>query len=307
MLLKLTHTRLGEAVVGSGSHPLKDYLDRYALRHPGIAASTIRQYGYTLTAWAKSLGRDAIVADLNEQSVLKFFAARLIVVSKRSVKRERQVVMSLWRSAAREQMVSSPPSDIPAIPQVRRQPVAWSLDDLRTIVRECERLDGMLGSTGIRKSDWWRAMVVVAFTSGARIGAIRSLAWSDVDLPNRLVRFRPETAKTSQEQIQRLHQQAAEALMAIAKPTRLLVFPWPWRRRRKLWEDWKSILVSAGLPRDRYHAFHSLRKSCFTHTALHSDVATASRQCGHMTDLSAVYLDRNLMGDVQAADVLPRL
>ena len=54
-------------------------------------------------------------------------------------------------------------------------------------------LEGKVGK--FRAGDWWAALILIAWDSGERIGAIIALDWANVDLDRGWVRFIAEQRK----------------------------------------------------------------------------------------------------------------
>ena len=120
------------------------------------------------------------------------------------------------------------------------------------------------------RMDWrFRVALVIAHETGHRIGAIRQLRWSDIDMESRTIRWRAEHEKTGHE-----HQTpvTAEALAALEEARRqhsgigdAPVFPAPGdpsksvsRSRARTW--WLKAQTLAGLEPKRRRGWHSLRR-----------------------------------------------
>ena len=118
--------------------------------------------------------------------------------------------------------------------------------------------------------DWrFRVALVIAHETGHRIGAIRQLRWSDIDMERRTIRWRAEHEKTGHE-----HQTpvTAEALDALEEARRrnpgigdVPLFPAPGdpsksvsRSRARTW--WTKAQTLAGLEPMHRRGWHSLRR-----------------------------------------------
>jgi len=288
------------------NHPLLDLLQQqYAPRRLGIAQNTIAQYAVALRSLQRFHGREIAASELSEDLVLPWLSARLTQVAPRTVKRERGDLLTLWRFAAKQALCDAP-VDIPAIRVPRKLPVAWTLDEFERLVATCRLLTGELGGTGVPRAAWWTSLQVFLYWSGCRIGAALALRPCDFDLGRRLVRLPCDTAKTDVEQVISIHDQVVAALAGHWSPHRRLVWPYPFRRRQ-IWVQLKKILRQAGLPSDRYHAFHCVRRTNYTLTVKFGSRDMAQRQLGHRTDMSQHYEDSSQLSIRQAADVLPEL
>jgi integrase len=278
----------------------------YAARHLGIAPATIDVYCYAVRSLEKFAGRRLSLADLNDDLLYAWLSQRLGEVSVRTVRRERGDLLTVWRWAADNGFCLSKPGRIAAPKQHRREPVAWTVEEMRRLVAACDQLTGRSRTTGIAWSAWARSLILTCYYTGARIGALMQVRPADIDLDKATITLRPETQKPRREGILRLPPVAVEAIRAICDPARSLVWRLH-RSKRSPRHHLTRLLKAAGLTVDRYHAFHCLRKTCYTHTAIAAGLAVASRQLGHRSDLSSVYLDRSQLPEPQAADVLPRL
>ena len=118
--------------------------------------------------------------------------------------------------------------------------------------------------------DWrFRVALVIAHETGHRIGAIRQLRWSDIDMEGRTIRWRAEHEKTGHEHRTPV---TAEALAALEEARRrnpgigdAPLLPAPGdpsksvsRSRACTW--WQKAQTLAGLEPKRRRGWHSLRR-----------------------------------------------
>lgn len=284
---------------------LRVYLEAvYPLWHPNIDPKTLKSYGYAVGSLERFAG-PVMLSDLDETLILEWIHRRLSEVSRKTVKRERCDILVLWRSAA-DLGYCRQPGRIPTITAPSAAPISWTPGEYRKLIATCRRLPDRKPNGGIHYADGWTALLTFLYWTGARIGAALLLTWRDVDLVRGFATLRWKDAKTNIEQVVRLNPQAVAALEAISHRGSEVVFPAP-KRERTTWNRLKRILRLAGLPFDRYHMFHCVRKTTYTQMAIHAGIEAAGRQCGHKTDLSRIYLDVSQLPPVQAADVLPTL
>jgi integrase len=83
-----------------------------------------------------------------------------------------------------------------------------------------------------------------------------------------------------------------------------LILPWD-RSEASYFHHWDRLLKYAGLPADRYHKTHALRKSHASHLAAAG--VDASRALGHSSPLVTYehYLDPQIVGAIDHGDRLP--
>ena len=118
--------------------------------------------------------------------------------------------------------------------------------------------------------DWrFRVALVIAHETGHRIGAIRQLRWSDIDMQDKIIRWRAENEKTGYEHRTPITADALtvleEARMRNSKTGNAPVLPAPKdpsrcldRSRVRVW--WDKAQKLAGLEPKRGRGWHSLRR-----------------------------------------------
>jgi integrase len=136
-----------------------------------------------------------------------------------------------------------------------------------SIYKACDQAKLPRGLANITTGDWWRALLVMAYLTGWRIGSLLALRREDVDLDGAMAISRAADNKGKRDQKIPLHPVVVEHLKKLAGfgP---LVFP-PYDRRR-LFEEFARLQKLAGIrltgPRDHY-GFHDLRRAFATMNA----------------------------------------
>ena len=118
--------------------------------------------------------------------------------------------------------------------------------------------------------DWrFYTALVLAHETGHRIGAIRALRWSDIDLAGQCVHWRKTNDKIGLEHVTPLTDAAIAALGEARRTSpgvgEAWVFPAPRDESREVARDlmtgwWKRAEEEAGLERIRWLGWHSLRR-----------------------------------------------
>jgi len=111
-------------------------------------------------------------------------------------------------------------------------------------------------------ADWWRALIVAAYTTGSRRGALLALRQADVDWEARRIRLEADEDKCDEERIKPISLLTLQHLVRIRNATEWL-FPWPhspvtWYRQ------WHRLQDAAGLKRPEHIKFHQLKAACGT-------------------------------------------
>jgi len=155
---------------------------------------------------------------------------------------------------------------------------------------------------------WWRALILLACTTGARLGEIIHLTWPDVDFEENRIRIAGKTGGADggswepKDHEGRVLPAPAEVLLLLAdlqvgaEEGRPYVFVpnWRWRYIRRAqeagrWDDSRALMnnLNRRLATLRKRAgvakftFHDLRRTCITNWARHLPVHVVLKLAGH--------------------------
>ncbi|MBI2480957.1 MAG: phage integrase SAM-like domain-containing protein [Planctomycetia bacterium] len=262
------------------------------LRMAGRADVSAMHYVFTLRRLARQFGRSVLVTDLSNELVAGHLQWMLDNgLSAFTANSVRGDLLALWRLAHKRHLVAASP-DVDKLPTPKRQPQAWSLDELGRIFDACHNRKGMVGM--VPAAAWWLALVSVLYDTGIRKRAVLSIV-----VP-------AESQKQNADQSFRISTETTEAILAIWQPSRQLLFPWPWRPD-KIWEDFGKILEAAELPNTSRDKFHKIRRTTATQIAVRDSVEGASRQLGHSSEaMTKRYIDPRFLQSRDATEFLPR-
>lgn len=245
--------------------PLRDVLDDYAAKKLRRAnPNTKRKIGIAIGHWQKMVGHEPSTDDLVDEAVEEF-QDRLIELNglaEDTAASYTHKILALWRFAFHRRQVENWPM-VDVIAPAEHIPVAWSEMELCRLFGSLSIQTGFIGC--VPAADWWLALHWVLWESWERIGATLKLPWSQVNLDQRFLWFAAKTRKgRTRDKGHMVSPETADALRKIVEPKRELVFPWPYDRAL-IWYRYKKILLEAGLPFDRYHMFHCMRRSGASH------------------------------------------
>lgn len=268
-------------------------------RLPGRNPNTLRLYAHLLYFFSRFLGRDAKVADLDEPTALEFLDWYGSTRAPRSRNRVRDQLLALAGLAQRQGLLRIVP-DLPKMPEPRRAPQSLTPDQVARLLAACAGLHGEI--CAVPAALFWRTLFLVGLSTGLRASALFALRRADIDFADRSLLARAETQKQNADQRLRLTPAALAAIAAIWEPDRELLFPWD-RHPTTRYHYLRRLCVAAGLPDDRRHKLHALRRTCATWTHRYGGDATA--QLGHADNATTRrhYLDPSAYR--QAADVVP--
>jgi len=268
--------------------------------------STFRQFRINLKRFSEYLGHEATTDDLTDDAVQRVMVGMVKRdgLNPRTANKFRDNMLALWRFLCRRGEVTRWPEVLP-LREPERDPIAWTKDQLRRLFDACQQQSGEFA--GVPASLWWHGLHAVAWDTGERIGGLLSLQWSFVDLESRWVTVRAEGRKgKSADKSSRLHEDTVLVLAAMKSKSlrNEHVFEWPYCREY-LWTRYGKLLDAAGLPNDRYHKFHCLRKSSASY--FEAAGGNAQKLLGHKDGrVTQKYLDPRVVVGEHASDVLFR-
>lgn len=253
-------------------------------------------------------GHHVEVHELSRDLLCRFLRRRLTTCSAFTVKRNRAHLIQLWREAAEEGLVTPPPK-IPAIKLPKPVPRAISLDVITRLLGAAGCQTSLMRNTQTPSSLFWRAAILFIYDVGVRLTAMLDIERGDIDITNRIVVLRHDSAKTMLGQVLDFSEQTAEAIGDLMQANGgKHVWEWPYRKRM-IWLHFKRLMVAAGLQPENGVAFHALRKSHASYTMLVSDQETARKRMGHTSALMTErYIDPRIIvaNSARLADRLPR-
>lgn len=279
---------------------LREFLRDYYAPLKGIAERTCVLYELTIRPFSEFLGRDATLSDLTEINVARFLSDRLRKRAAATAQKDRAQLRAMWEFAARKGMVTTWPT-IKRIVVPDRVPEAWFTTDMVSILRAAAAEPGLV--SGVPASKFWRALILLGYETGERVGGLLSLRWQDVS--ERGVIFRAEGRKGRRRDL--YSEISPECYKAICEIRTLhdLVFPWD-KAYTYLWRRLGEILKRAGLPADRRCKFHKIRRT--TASYYEAGGGSAQQLLGHSSPVvTAKYIDPRIARRLAASDVIPKV
>ena len=261
--------------------------------------NTKRLYRCTLRYFERFLGRKPTLADFTDTTVSAFAAYRLSHgLSKYSVNKDLFNLLAIWRWCHKKQLLKNWP-DVPLENPPIRVPVALTREELAALKTAA------LATTTPPGAAFWLALLLVIWDTAERINAVMGLTWDRVDLRNGWIRFDAEDRKgATADTAARIAPDTIAALKAI-KRREGLVFRWPYSRTY-LFQHLGRIMQRAGLPNDRLHKFHAIRKSVASY--YEAAGGNATELLGHSSrKVTRAYIDPRIVQRATPVDKLFRL
>ena len=209
---------------------------------------------------------------------------------------------ALWSYAHRDGLTAKGPR-VKALTEPERNPTAWSREQLDRLFRAAETYPVPVGP--IPGGLWWSACLAVLWDTGERCGAVINRAtWDDLLDGVLLVPASHRKGKT-RDRLYTLHPETVQKLERLREYNSPLVLPWP-LHKSSLFNHLKRMLRGAGLPCDRWHMLHAIRRSVASHAAKAGADASALLDHSDASITRRYYIDRRIVPAPRAIDVLFR-
>jgi integrase len=296
------------------------------LRLRGRSPATARLYGCTLRAFAKWLGREPELRDLDELVLARYLEARAGQVAPLTAEKERTQLVALaglaWERRLLETKPTCPPGPIPD-----RVPQAWTIDELRAVMAAAaDPATFAIGRNGRPplfrrpagaapepaasseiKSRFFSALLPALFESGERIGAMLEVRVEDYQRPHLVVRAEARKGR-KRDRVYRFTEATCDRIeVAIGGRTEGLVFVWPWTRSL-IWREFGKAVQAAGLDTRKRLRFHQIRRSAASHYAAAGGDAVEMLDHSSPRITKRWYLDPRLCDrGARPCDLLPAL
>lgn len=267
------------------------------------AEDTVKQYYLAFSFYDRFLCRTAQVSNLNDLELTKFkrwlFKERKLAAKTANERAGR--IIAMWDWLARKRLVDAFPC-VEKIPEPKRAPRAWTIDQLRAIFQETLNCRGRI--CGIPASLWLRGLCGFLWNTSERIGATLKCDWEMVDLNRGTILVPAEIRKRGQsDEVYRLWPEVLELLREIRTYKNQLIFPTDFGKTA-LYHRYKKILIRAGLPHGRQYMFHAMRVSHATWTQALGGNATHALRHANPATTRRHYIDGSIVNQEQS--LLPR-
>lgn len=269
----------------------------------GKSQSAVRLYRVLFSNFARTLGRKPMIQDLTNERVQEHMQRLLDLGRARATaNRDRCSLVALWRYAAQLKMLDSWP-DVPKEPEPQRAPQAWLREDIDLLFKAVGEMEGNLRGTDVPWSLWFELLIRMMLDTGERVGAIREARWTWFERGSLLVpaEFRKGGKRDKYFPLSR---ETVELLSQMRKIScdKTNVFVWTYSKTY-LWNRYKKLVESSGLPSGRQSQTHRLRK---THASVaHAAGLDAQKLLDHSSArTTARYIDARFATEVKPSDVL---
>lgn len=268
---------------------LRDLLAAYTLSHD-LAPTSRQQLRLTIDRYERWLGRAGTVLDLEDDSCNRWLQSMQDSgLSRTTVRGQRANLLTLWRWACEECGHDVWPRRVRKIRAPVPIPEAWSECQMRSLLTEAAKQHGRFKRSRVRRADYWRALILVAWDSALRLGDLLRLRFDQVGDDGCVVL---QQSKTGWPIVCRLRPETVAAVQVIRLPPRDRVFG-DGLSRGHLFREFRLIVKAAGL----VGGTKRIRRGAAT-AVERLMPGSAQRQLGHRTPGLAArhYIDPRLLG-----------
>jgi integrase len=272
-------------------------------------AGSERDYTSAINALCRFSACEVTLDQLSEDLFERFAGARLRAGrSAATVNKNISMIAALWRFAFRKRVLDDLPRDLEKIPEFKRLPEAWSVDQFAIILDAAAATKGTICAAPA--DHFFLALLLTLYDTGLRIGAVLKLSVEALDAERRWLTIPAEFQKQKAGQALLLDAKTVELLRTLPRNGSDRLFPvHRWKHPIVALERrYRRILQGAGLPSGRRDLFHKIRRTNATYTADAEGEQAAQRQLGHssVSMTRRNYIDPRLLTRDRNAALIPR-
>ena len=273
----------------------------------GISERTVEIYGHSIDRFSEYLKRDAMVADLEEDTISAFLAwrgrtihsVRRGIPSAGTVRKDRTQLLALALYAFRKRLIQ----EFPIVRQVRgekRLPRGFTAAEVGRLIVAARGRQRTIA--GLPAGWWWSTLIYAAWCSGARIGELMALRWFSVQGTE--IVFLAGTRKGHTRDIaRRITPDLSAELELHRRCPGDLVWPWP-GQPASIYASMAILCAKAEVPQRRFHA---IRKASASYVQAGGGDAVSHLDHSDANITRNHYLDDRVVGKTEGVDFLPRL
>lgn len=271
------------------------------LKLSNSSATTVVKYRIAIAKLSDFLGHNPTVYDLDDEIITAYLGWMVSEgLAEPTANSYGSKIMSLWTYLAKRRIADKFPT-FRLLREPRRIPVTWTREQRQTLHRTLQSLTGKV--SGTPASVWWSGLVRTLEETAERRGAVLGFRWDDLDEETGWIVSRAENRKGKTEDLAfRLHPDTLRLLRQFARVSDLM-FHWE-KCRASLFNNFRSILIKAGLPSDRKRMFQCFRRTTATEIEIAGGDATELLGHSERKITLTYYLDRSKLRRIQPSDII---
>jgi site-specific recombinase XerD len=258
----------------------------------------------------ETLGRDSLLDDLSNELICAVMNWLINQSRERTTANKfRTHLNAVWQFAVRRGLIQQRP-DNDKLRVDQGDPIAFLPDEKKALLAAARRMPGYVGP--VPAGDWWLATLLLCFSFGPRIKALRHLPTANLDLERGEVLLPAHWNKQRREQRRDLFPSGTSLWRSIAPHERGLAcvlddYPFT---IRTLTEHFKRVHVLAGLVSKvddvpEYWLWHCIRKTVASEICAVAGIHVACEVLGHSTiEVTKRYIDPRYTTQIRVRDLL---
>lgn len=157
------------------------------------------QMRWAISRFQQHHGRELFIDELTEDLINDYLGATKEQLAPQTRLSRRNMLVRLWRHASTNPALDQRPQPIrrDLIGKVKRRqrpPRGWSIEEVRQLYLEADRLTGRYAGT-LSKRLWWKAYITAAWSTGLRGCDLMSLHRADIPRSGRLSIVQKKTGR----------------------------------------------------------------------------------------------------------------
>lgn len=227
-----------------------------------LSKETVTHYRRCLRQYGEHLGHVPTVADLTPELLANWLQAQAEDDSLSNVTANARAkqIKALWRWGHLQELVPAAPVSRFVLPEDRPIPDSWSDDELDRLFSAAAGTTGYIGPHWA--SDYWQALLWVAYNTGERSGSLLQLTPQMVDLKRGTLEI-PASIRKGENVSMRwwLTPRCVAALGVVVPNSRKTVFGDAWRHNSSCCSHYNKLLKLAGIAEGRRQGLHKMRRT----------------------------------------------
>lgn len=285
------------------SRDLRNYFDRiYWTKKIGRSPQTKRLYLLTLARFGEHLGRMPSLDDLNDDTCAAFIQERFEKVSQFAANKDRKNIAAIANYAAKKRHIEQWVM-MPDVHVSWPEPTALRPEQVRDLLDACRRAAGKIGE--VRASDWWRAFILIALTTGERTSAVLSIRKDWID-SLRWLRIPATVRKGKKKAMSYLLPLVTMDALAPLRPMESPLLLYRPFTDAAFYRRWGLLMQAAGLPSGRRWKPQILRRTFASYYKLAGGDATDALAHDSPKTTKQSYLDPTVTDAEQPGSVVAR-
>jgi integrase len=281
---------------------LIDLFESYRAERPNLQFLSAREILYTIRAFNRFLVRPASLGDLSKQNLLGIMA---VSRAASTANKHRVNLLGLWRHAAERGLIAPPPKILKRTEPIR-EPVAWNLAEMQQLFAAAKLLEGNWDGVPIRLA--WKLGIAILWDTACRIKTLLLADMNELRLTDGTWHVPAEHMKGRRaDKIYQLHPDTCLLISRSLFKPRKKLWPYPYTENCAI-KHFGKLLKLAGLPSDRHHKFHCIRRTAESYAAANMGIEAAAAAVGHSVAVAKKhYISPAICKPPALIDGLPRI